>query len=326
MIEEIRIDNLGVIGRAHVELRTRADGPDRRDRRRQDDGAHRAQPAARRQGGPGDGARRVDVGGGRGARRARPRAARRSSGPRRPAPSWTTTAASCSCARSAPAGRRGRPVARVRGWAVGPAGGARRARRRAGHRARPGRPGAAAVAGRAARGARRVRRRRAPRGARALPRRPGPSARGSTRSSPTSSTRRGTGRARPSCCGSGLAEVERVDPQPGEDVDARRGGRPALARRGPADGGGRGARGARRRGRGRRGRRGGRHDRAARAGCSSTRAPTTPRSPRCATRIAEAGLPARRRRDRPGRVPARTCRRTRCASTPPSAAAPSWAP
>ena len=68
MIDEIRIDNLGVIGRAYLELGPGPDGHHGGDRRGQDDGADGDRPAARRQGRLGDRADRRPVGGGRGAR------------------------------------------------------------------------------------------------------------------------------------------------------------------------------------------------------------------------------------------------------------------
>ena len=112
MIEEIRIDNLGVIGRAHVEL-----GPGLTVLTGETGAGKtmvltalnlllggKADPATVRVGSASAAVEgRVVLARGR---------ARRSSGPRRPAPSWTTTAASCCCGRSARA-----PTARRAGRA-----------------------------------------------------------------------------------------------------------------------------------------------------------------------------------------------------------------
>ena len=89
--------------------------------------------------------------------------------------------------------------------------------RGAGRRARPVRPAPAAAARGAARRARRVRRRRGRRRAGALPRRASPGCGRWRPSCARCSGQRASGPARPTCCGSGLEEIEAVDPQPGEE-------------------------------------------------------------------------------------------------------------
>ena len=164
VIEEIRIRDLGVIDEAVLVAASGAHRAHRRDRRGQDDGRHRARPAARR---PGDSGARAG--------RRRPRRRR---GRRRPAAPATRR-----CRRAAEAGadvgdglvlvrsvvgRRSLPGPRRRPRR--PGGRARRARRAPRRRARPGRPVAAAPRRPAPRGARRVRRTRRRRRALHLPR------------------------------------------------------------------------------------------------------------------------------------------------------------
>ena len=123
----------------------------------------------------------------------------------------------------------------------------------------------------------------------------------------------------------GLAEVERVDPQPAEDVtlaeevdrlshaeDLRTAAAGAHAALVGEDGR-------------RRGRRGGRHDRAG-APAAGARGHPRPGARRAGHAGRRGGVPARGRLHGPGRLPARTCRRTRCGSTPRSVVVPSWAP
>ena len=194
-----------------------------------------------------------------------------------------------------------------------PAGRARRARRRPGDRARPVRPGPAALARAAAAGPRRVRGRRARRRARRLPRARGPSwARLDEEIADL--TGRAQDRAREAeLLRLGLAEVERVDPQPGEDRELADGDRAARQRRGPARRRDRRARRAlrrRRRARAVRGRGGRRRPPAARVRPGTT----TRRSPSSRTRVGGGRLPARRRLDRAVRATSRTCRPTRTGS------------